>query len=78
VFKEWYDERIRYAKGIFSIGKSSDAIQFDSNSLWTNIVHLKMPVGLRDTNVTFRLTVTGSPIVIQEITFDGSLLRPAP
>lgn len=78
VFKEWYDERIRYAKGIFGIGKSSDAIQFDSNSLWTNIVHLKMPVGLRDTNVTFRLTVTGSPIVIQEITFDGSLLRPAP
>ena len=77
-FREWYDARVNEAIGIFRIGDRSEPLQFDTESLYRNIAQLKIPVGLRSTDITLRITVIGSPIVVQEVSFDGAMLRPAP
>lgn len=77
-FREWYDARVNEAIGVFKIGDRSEPLQFDTESLYRNIAQLKIPVGLRSTDITLRLTVIGSPIVVQEVSFDGAMLRPAP
>ena len=77
-FRTWYDMRIAEAIGIYRIGDRTEPLQFDVESLYRNIAQLKIPVGLRSTDVTLRITSVGSPIAIQEVSFDGAMLRPAP
>ena len=76
-FKEWYDRRIAIARGLFNVGEGYEVMSYDS-FIGSNSIQIKMPVGLRDTNITLRVTVSGSPVTFQEISFDGAMLRPAP
>lgn len=77
VFREWYDRRIASARGLFNIGEGYEVMSFDT-FVGSNSIQVKMPVGIRDTNITLRITVAGSPVTLQEVSFDGAMLRPAP
>ena len=76
-FREWYDRRIASARGLFNIGEGYEVMAFDTFA-GSNSIQVKMPVGIRDTNITMRITVSGSPVTFQEVSFDGAMLRPAP
>lgn len=43
-----------------------------------NIVQLKLPVGIRATDIAVRLNFKNAPIMLQELIFDGASTRPAP
>lgn len=77
VFRDWYNRRIASARGLFNIGEGYDTIAFDT-FVGSNSIQVKLPVGVRDTNITMRITVAGSPVIFQEVSFEGAMLRPAP
>ncbi len=56
----------------------SQAISARWDGRYLEAIQFKVPVGVRDTNIVVRMKVTGSPVTLQEVVFDGASTRPSP